>query len=257
MKEKFENSTNGFAYNQSILYSTEFSEVIALYFYCRFNNLDFEREIRQRDSASKKRFPDFIVGRTWLEVTRGITTLDGKQQRDTIDVFSKNTQEAVTQKNNELHEYKRKGLSHEINFQYESGATSAILNVKSQEEQIKTIQTAIIKKREKILERAKNGEINNQIDLFVVTYDELSNDSIKEIINWYGKLDMPIFLNDVYIEYNPDYACDYNCVLKMNKISYETKCIKRKIDNQKLAELIIDLGWFNEKEFVRIVHVFK
>lgn len=158
MKEKFENSTGSFAYNQNILLSTEFSEALALYFYCRFNNLDFEREIRHRDPANKKRFPDFIVGRTWLEVTRGTTALDGKQQRDTIDVFNKNTQEAVTQKNNELYEYERKGCSHEIDFQYESGVTSTILNVKSQEEQIKTIQKAIIEKREKILECAKNGE---------------------------------------------------------------------------------------------------
>ena len=100
-------------------------------------------------------------------------------------------------------------------------------------------------------------KINNQVDLFVATYDELSNDSIKEIIDWYGKLDMPIFLNDVYIEYNPDYTCDFNCVLKMNEISYEIKCIKREIDNQKLAELIIDLGWFSEKEFARIMRAFK
>lgn len=88
-----------FKYNQSLLIKTEYVEALALYYYCKFNNLDFEKEISKRKKEDLNNFPDFAINSTFLEVTRAIDQVEGKQQKDITDVFGKhNTAEIVSKR---------------------------------------------------------------------------------------------------------------------------------------------------------------
>lgn len=170
-----------FKYHQSLLIKTEYVEALALYYYCNFNGLNFEKEISKRKKEDLNNFSDFVINSTLLEVARAMDQVEGKQQKDITDVFGKhNTAEIVSKKNKELEKFKGKN-SHHINFGVKEGIAYAIPDLRSYHSLAGQIKTAINEKYEKY----KSRIIENELDLFVISYNCIDDESIDEIFNWY------------------------------------------------------------------------
>lgn len=237
-----------FKYNQSLLIKTEYVEALALYYYCKFNNLDFEKEISKRKKKDLNNFPDFAINSTFLEVTRAIDQVEGKQQKDITDVFGKhNTAEIVSKKNKELEKFKGKN-SHHIKFGVQDGIAYAIPDLRNYHSLVDRIKNAVNEKYEKY----KSRIIENELDLFVISYNCIDDESIDEIFNWYkNNKELTNFFANVYVRYlsqdneNPVY------VVKMNKSECINKPVDCTLEKNELAEIIFKLGWIDENDYLK------
>lgn len=243
-------SENRFKYNQLILVETAYVEALALYCYCKFNCLDFDSEIVKRKKEDLNKFPDFIINSRFLEVVRALDTVHGKQQKDIASMFGNKDskqQQLVAKKNAELAKYKGKN-SHHIEFKAMNGVTCAFPDLRDYQSFIDEIKNAIVGKYESY----KSRIINNELDLFVVSYNCIDDESIKEIHCWYKNNEnfTSMFAN-VYIFYLSSDNPSPNCVAKLDKEKYEIRPVDYGVDKNKLAETIIKLGWVDGKKFLK------
>ncbi len=68
-------------YGNTLLARTEYVEALALYFYCDFNNLNFDEEIERRDKSQLNKFPDFELKSKNLEIVRSFDELEALDQK--------------------------------------------------------------------------------------------------------------------------------------------------------------------------------
>lgn len=237
-----------FKYNQLIFVETVYAEALALYCYCKFNCLDFDNEIVKRKKEDLNKFPEFIINSRFLEVVRALDTVHGKQQRDVASVFeNKNAEQLVAKKNTELAKYKGDN-SHHIEFGAKNGVAYAFPDLRDYQSFIDEIKNAIVGKYESY----KSRIINSELDLFVVSYNCIDDESIKEIHCWYKSNEnfTSMFAN-VYIFYLSSDNPSPNCIAKLDKENYEIRPVDYVLDKNKLAETIIELGWVDGKKFLK------
>lgn len=231
-----------FKYDQSVFKTPQYAEALALYFYCKYNSLDFYNEIKKRRKNDLNNFPDFIISDRWLEVVRAMDELGGKQQNDITDVFGKlNPLKEIENKKRELEKYNNS--DHCITFRQIDGHVYSETNLEDQQSLIIKITNKIQSKYTKY----NNRIISEKLDLFVVLYIMLEEDSINEFVSWYKENELSHFFDNVYILFPSE---EKNCVLKINLVNCEKKLISS-IDKNELAELIFNLKWLDKEKYIK------
>lgn len=237
-----------FKYKQKLLTKTEYVEALALYYYCNINNIDFKNTINNRKVEDLNNFPDFIVDDKYLEIARASSKKSGKQQTDITDVFDRKDEiEDIVDLNKEFSHYKG-DEAHDITFGKNEDVMYGITDVDKPKLVIEDIKKVIISKYNKY----KNKEITKDIDLFVIFYRCLDNDSLKELFDWYSKAkDINNYFKNIYVSflYLEDDTLTY--ILKMNKPNSSLIGQHIHIDKNELADTIFNLGWLNRKDYIK------
>lgn len=232
-----------FNYDQKIFATTEYCEALSLYLYCKCNKLNFENQISKRKKQDLNKFPDFVLDDCFLEVTRSLNIISGKQQKDIVSVFGhKNPTAIVKAKNDELFKYKGKD-NHNIEFGVINNVAYAFTDLKNYSSVIDDIKKSILEKSR------KDNIVKNDmpLDLFVLNYEVLDNESVEQLFYWYKKSSINCF-KDIYINYlSPENSfCN---IMIMNKRAINMIVINEMIDKNALCKQIFDLEWLDDKLF--------
>lgn len=237
-----------FKYKQKLLTKTEYVEALALYYYCAINNIDFKSVINNRKVEDLNNFPDFIMTDKYLEVARASSKKSGKQQIDLTDVFDRKDEiEDIDDLNKEFSQYKGDD-AHDITFYENKDGIHGITNLDEPKLIIEDIKKVILSKYNKY----KNKEITKDIDLFIICYRCLDNDSLIELFNWYLEAkDINNYFKNIYVSflYLEDEKLTY--ILKMNKLNSSLISLNINIDKNELADTIFNLGWLNINDYVK------
>lgn len=235
-------------YKQKLLATTEYVEALALYYYCDINNIDFKSIINKRKVEDLNNFPDFIVNDKNLEVARASSKKTGKQQIDITDVFDrKDTIEDIDDLNKEFSQYKGDN-SHDITFYKYDDVIYAVTDIDEPKLVIEDIKKVILNKYGKY----KNKEIDKDIDLFIICYRCLDDNSLKELFDWYSNTEyINNFFKNIYVRFLSLEDEKLTYILKMDKLNFSIINQFNHIDKNELADTIFNLGWLNRKDYIK------
>ena len=199
-------------------------------------------EVANKD---RKKFPDFDIGGTYLEVTRITNKIKGKQQRDITAVFGCQSPECTAiKKNKELSKYDLKE-PHYIRF----GTISGHLYADIDENGIQNVADDVLKAIGDKLLSCKKQSGEHKVDLFLIGYDSFGDELLAEIIDWYRGDAASNYFENVFILYSLDTDENSKCLLRFNKTEREMKILSRRFDQNHIAKLIFECGWLDEKDY--------
>lgn len=244
-------------YDNTLLATTEYVEALALYFYCDFNNLNFDEEIGRRDKNELNDFPDFKLKSKNLEIVRAFDEFEGLEQKWVNAFFGRGK---LIKKYDELTDYtkeynKKYGqkYGHHLKIKVTDDNVWGALDLKDYQSIITTIKKTIDNKYGEY--NKKNNE--RKLDLFVINYHCLDKKSIQNLFDLYSKNnELNSFFDDVYISYLCDEDTKNNYVMRMNKEEYEVKIVHSPDKNQ-LLDKIIRLGRINGNQGYKQGKIFK
>lgn len=225
-----------------ILITTEYAELLALDFYSQINNLDFLKIAKNRSPKKLDVFPDFVIDNNlYLEVTRSLDEVSGKQNNDTATVFDSddkgNTVCCINERNKE---YERNGNNHDISFSLYHGIAVAELPIVSDERILSNILESIVKKEFSAKPKKPSGVL---LDLFVVNYHELSLELEEQII---ASVKLNGCLNKIYITYLRDSSI---FVLELKNDHHSVYKISECRSKEELINLLFKLGWIKGEKY--------
>ena len=232
-------------YSQTYMSETQFSEAIALWYYCKINNLDFFKIIKNRKNINN--FPDFIIDDdTYLEVARVSNEVMAKQEKDVQIVFSSNDKEnKVGEMNTKLlKDYKD---SHNIYFKEIDGVVYAFKSISTNDISNSLFKQRIVEKYKKYTENSKNIKENHKLDLFLVSHLTLKDEKICHLYEWYKNDKSSLYFDNVYLLY----LNELNNILIMNRNRFEIiEGIKKDYKDEDIFKLICNLKWLKEDKFI-------
>ena len=228
--------------------STEYAEAVALKLYCFICNYSFDDLISKRRLENLCAFPDFIISNnSFLEVTRSLDEICGKQNSDIAEVFdSFNKQLAADIVNARNKEFEAKGFPHNVDFIKANNYVVSSIPLLSRFEIIALILIKAVEKNCEIKSKKLQKGIN--VDLFIFGFHPLGPIDLENLSNMLLHVDFDRHIRKVYTPVVDDRELiifEFD-VKKKNCSIHKINCL---IDWNKIEDKIIELGWMKGQKY--------
>ena len=217
--------------SQTYLCKTEYVELLALFYLSEiFPDVDFYKVAKER--KNRNAFPDWIIGNRWVEVTRAINAIQGKQQKAVTKFFSSKVLEETY-----YHDDK-------CQTSFAGNENGHVAMSVSESEDMHTLQIceAI---REKALKCSKKIiPSGNALDLFVIHYQNIDYEHLNVIQSFIKDLKANPFEN-VFLHCLVDPNEDQ--IFEFTENGVKKYPISQPPSKDGLCDLLFELGWLKKR----------